>query len=206
MFKNFICLEGIDGSGKSTQIAALENLFKSKGFEILRVREPGGTEISEAVRQILLDPAHKGKMSDITELLLYNAARSQLLHEVIRPALEKGVIVLADRFAYSTLAYQGYGRGLSIDMIKNLLNISCGDCFPGKTFILDIPVSLSRERQANDGTRKGKDRIEQEKNDFFERVRKGYQTIAREMENCFLLNAAASPDDIFKLLASHFDS
>ncbi len=206
VFKNFICLEGIDGSGKSTQIAALEDLFKSKGLEVLKIREPGGTEISEAVRKILLDPAHKGKMNDITELLLYNAARSQLIHEVIKPALEKGVAVLADRFAYSTLAYQGYGRGLNIDMIKNLLRITCGNFFPNKTFILDIDVSLSRERQQKDKARGKADRIEQEKNDFFERVAQGYRTIAKENpENCILLNAANPPEDIFKLLAAHLD-
>ncbi|MDR3000040.1 MAG: dTMP kinase [Fibromonadaceae bacterium] len=203
---NFICLEGIDGSGKSTQIIALENLFKNKGFEVLKIREPGGTEISENVREILLNPAHKNKMNNITELLLYNAARAQLLHEVIKPALEKGVVVLADRFAYSTLAYQGYGRGLNIDMIKNLLNITCGDCFPNKTFILDLPVSLSRERQARDGARSGQDRIELEKNEFFERVAEGYRTIAKENpKNCILLNATIAQDDIFKLLVSHLD-
>jgi dTMP kinase len=203
VIKNFICLEGIDGCGKSTQIAALENFFKDKGFEVLCVREPGGTEISEAVRQILLNPAHKGKMNDITELLLYNAARSQLIHEVIRPALEKGVAVLADRFAYSTLAYQGYGRGLNIDVIKNLLHITCGDCFPNKTFILDIPVALSRERQKKDKARSGADRIELEKNDFFERVCQGYRAIAKENpENCILLDAQKAPDEIFKLMLS----
>ena len=194
-------MEGIDGCGKSTQIAALENFFKDKGFEVLCVREPGGTEISEAVRQILLNPAHKGKMNDITELLLYNAARSQLIYEVIKPALEKGVAVLADRFAYSTLAYQGYGRGLNIDVIKNLLCITCGDCFPNKTFILDIPVALSRERQKKDKTRSGADRIELEKNDFFERVCQGYRAIAKENpDNCILLDAQKSPDEIFKLM------
>jgi dTMP kinase len=202
VIKNFICLEGIDGCGKSTQIAALENTFKNRGLEVLCVREPGGTEISETVRQILLNPAHKGKMSDITELLLYNAARSQLLHEVIKPALERRIVVLADRFAYSTLAYQGYGRGLNIDIIKNLLNITCGDFFP-KTFILDIPVSISRERQQKDKTRNGKDRIELEENDFFERVCQGYRTIAKENpENCILLDAEKSPDEIFKLMFS----
>jgi dTMP kinase len=203
VIENFICLEGIDGCGKSTQIAALENLFKDRGFEVLCVREPGGTEISETVRQILLNPAHKGKMSDITELLLYNAARSQLIHEMIKPALEKGTAVLADRFAYSTLAYQGYGRGLNIDIIKNLLRITCGDCFPNKTFILDIPVSLSRERLQKDKARSGADRIELEKNDFFERVCQGYRTIAKENpENCILLNAEKPPDEIFKLMLS----
>ncbi|MDR1811554.1 MAG: dTMP kinase [Candidatus Fibromonas sp.] len=205
MFKNFICLEGIDGSGKSTQIASLESLFKSRGLEVLKIREPGGTEISEAVRQILLNPAHKGKMSDITELLLYNAARAQLLHESIKPALEKGVAVLADRFAYSTLAYQGYGRGLNMDTIKNLLRVTCGDFFP-KTFILDIPVSLSRERQQKDKSRGKADRIEQEDNGFFERVRQGYRAIAKENpETCVLLDATRPPEDIFNLLVTHLD-
>jgi len=201
---NFICLEGIDGCGKSTQIAALKDLFKNKGHEVLCVREPGGTEISEQVRKILLDSAHKGKMSDIAELLLYNAARAQLIHEVIMPALKKGVIVLADRFAYSTLAYQGYGRGLNTDMIKKLIDIACDGCFPGKTFILDIDVSLSRERQQRDKTRSKTDRIEQEQDSFFERVAEGYRTIAKENpENCSLINAACPPEDVFKLLAAH---
>jgi dTMP kinase len=202
VIKNFICLEGIDGSGKSTQIAALESFFKSKDMEVLCVREPGGTDISEAVREILLDPKHKGKMSDITELLLYNAARAQLIHEVIKPALEKGTVVLADRFSCSTLAYQGYGRGLNISMIKTMLSITCGDCIPSKTFILDIPVSLSRKRLQSDETRLGSDRIEQEKNDFFERVRKGYKEIAKETENCFLIDAANLPHNIFKVIHS----
>jgi dTMP kinase len=205
VIKNFICLEGIDGSGKSTQITALENLFKNKGLEVLCIREPGGTEISEEVRKILLNPAHKGRMSDITELLLYNSARSQLIHEVIKPALEKGIAVLADRFAYSTLAYQGYGRELNIDMIKNLLRITCGDFFPNKTFILDIPVSLSRERQQKDKARNGADRIELEKNEFFERVCRGYRTIAKETENCVLINAQKPPDEIFKLIVSNLE-
>jgi dTMP kinase len=202
----FICLEGIDGCGKSTQIAALESFFKGKGLEVLRIREPGGTEISEAVRHILLTPVHKGKIGNITELLLYNAARAQLVHEVIKPALAKGAVVLADRFSYSTLAYQGYGRELNIDMIKNLLSITCGDCFPNKTFILDIEVSLSRERLSKDIVRKGADRIEQEENDFFEKVRQGYRAIAKENpKDCILLDGTCSPDDIFKMLVSHID-
>jgi len=204
--KNFICLEGIDGCGKSTQIVALEKMFKNKGLQVLCIREPGGTEISEQVRKILLDLAHKGKMNNIAELLLYNAARAQLIHEVIKPALEKGTVVLADRFAYSTLAYQGYGRGLSIDMIKKITEITCGDCFPSKTFILDIDVALSRERQRKDKTRGEADRIEQEKNEFFERVAQGYRTIAKENpENCILLNGTNSSEEIFKLLVAHLD-
>jgi dTMP kinase len=163
----FICLEGIDGCGKSTQVAAVGNFLEKEGFKVLRIREPGGTEISEAVRQIILNPKYKDKMGNITELFLYNAARAQLIHEVVKPALRKGFVVLADRFAYSTLAYQGYGRGLDIEMIKNLLRMACGVFFPNKTFIFDIPVSLSKERRLKDTSSNRADRIEQEQDDFF---------------------------------------
>lgn len=201
MNKNFICLEGIDGCGKSTQITMLEDFFKNKGMEVLKIREPGGTEISESVRQILLNPQYKGKMNNIAELLLYNAARAQLIHEVIKPALQKGVVVLADRFAYSTLAYQGYGRELDIGMIKDLLKITCGEFFPSKTFILDIEVPVSRERQRKDFARNGADRIEQEKDAFFERVRQGYISIAKENpEHCILIDAADSAENIFEII------
>ena len=202
----FICLEGIDGCGKSTQVAALGNFLENEGFRVLRIRELGGTEISEAVRQIILNSKYKGKMSDIAELFLYNAARAQLIHEVVKPALKKGFVVLADRFAYSTLAYQGFGRGLDIEMIKNLLRMSCGVFFPNKTFIFDIPVSLSKERRLRDTSKKD-DRIEQEQDDFFERVRHGYLTIAKENpETCVLINAARSQEDIFNFLVSNISS
>ena len=203
----FICLEGIDGCGKSTQVAALGDFLEKEGFKVLRIREPGGTEISEAVRQIILNPEYKDKMGNITELFLYNAARAQLIHEVIKPALKKGFIVLADRFAYSTLAYQGYGRGLDIEMIKNLLRMACGVFFPNKTFIFDLPVSLSKERRLKDVANNRNDRIEQEEDDFFERVRHGYLTIAKENpETCVLINAARSQEDIFNFLVSNLSS
>jgi len=203
----FICLEGIDGCGKSTQVAALGDFLEKEGFNVLRIREPGGTEISEAVRQIILNPKYKGKMSDITELFLYNAARAQLIHQVVKPALRKGFVVLADRFAYSTLAYQGYGRGLDIEMIKNLLRMACGVFFPNKTFIFDIPVSLSKERRSKDASNNRGDRIEQEDDEFFERVRQGYLTIAKENpETCVLINAARSQEDIFKFIVSQLSS
>ncbi|MDR2581918.1 MAG: dTMP kinase [Fibromonadaceae bacterium] len=198
----FICLEGIDGCGKSTQVAALGDFLEKEGFKVLRIREPGGTEISEAIRQVILNPEYKGKMNDMTELFLYSAARAQLIHEVVKPALRKGYVVLADRFAYSTLAYQGFGRGLDIEMVKNLLCMTCGVFFPNKTFIFDIPVSLSRERRLKNIY--NKDRIEQEQDDFFERVRQGYLTIAKENpETCVLINAARSQEDIFEFLVSH---
>jgi len=200
----FICLEGIDGCGKSTQVVALGDFLEKEGFKVLRIREPGGTEISEAIRKVILNPGYKDKMNDLTELFLYNAARAQLIHEVVKPALRKGYVVLADRFAYSTLAYQGFGRGLDIEMVKNLLRMACGVFFPNKTFIFDIPVSLSKERRSNDAVNKRDDRIEQEQDDFFERVRQGYLTIAKENpETCVLINAARSKEDIFEFLVSH---
>ena len=201
----FICLEGIDGCGKSTQVAALGDFLEKEGFKVLRIREPGGTEISEAIRQVILNPEYKDKMNDVAELFLYSAARAQLIHEVVKPALRKGYVVLADRFAYSTLAYQGFGRGLDIEMVKNLLRMTCGVFFPNKTFIFDIPVSLSKERRLKSVY--DKDRIEQEPDDFFERVRQGYLTIAKENpETCVLINAARSKEDIFEFLVSHLKS
>ena len=203
----FICLEGIDGCGKSTQAVALGDFLEKEGFKVLRIREPGGTKISEEVRKIILNPEYKDKMSNIAELFLYNAARAQLIHEVVKPALKKGFVVLADRFAYSTLAYQGYGRGLDIEMIKNLLRMACGVFFPNKTFIFDIPVSLSKERRLKDSSNHGDDRIEQEQDDFFERVREGYRIIAKENpETCVLINADGPQEDIFKFLISHLNN
>jgi len=200
----FICLEGIDGCGKSTQVAALGDFLEKEGFKVLRIREPGGTEISEAVRQIILNPEYKNKMNYMAELFLYSAARAQLIHEVVKPALRKGFVVLADRFAYSTLAYQGYGRGLDIEMIKNLLRMTCGILFPNKTFIFDIPVSICKERRSKNASKNGDDRIEQEQDDFFERVRQGYLTIAKENpETCVLINAARSQEDIFNFIVSN---
>ena len=114
----FFCLEGIDGSGKTTQLTMLQEELARRGFQSIRVREPGGTDISEKIRNILLSPVHKGKMSDLTELLLYNAARAQVISEIIQPALANGKVVLADRYAWSTLAYQGFGRGIDTRLIR----------------------------------------------------------------------------------------
>ena len=128
--KHFFSLEGIDGSGKSTQIDKLIEALTGEGYSVVKLREPGGAKISEGIRELLLDPAFKGIMGDKTELLLYNAARAQVIHEVIQPALDAGKIVIADRFAWSTFAYQGYARGLGADLVQRLTEITCGGCFP----------------------------------------------------------------------------
>ncbi|HSQ42868.1 MAG TPA: dTMP kinase [Fibrobacteraceae bacterium] len=205
----FFCLEGMDGSGKSTQMNLLSEELGRRGIPVVRIREPGGTEISEKIRNLILSPIH-GKMAPLTELLLYNAARAQLLHEVVVPALDAGKIVLADRFAWSTIAYQGYGRQLDFSTIQSLCDIAVGETWPDHTFVLDIPVEVFRTRRANDG--REVDRIEQEETAFFARVRSGYQTIAeRAPERVTLLDGTRSPmviqkdiaDKVFALLDSH---
>ena len=194
--KRFFTLEGIDGSGKTTQIAMLVAALEAEGYSVVKLREPGGAKISEGVRALLLDPAFKGVMGDKTELLLYNAARAQVIHEIIQPALDAGKVVIADRFAWSTYAYQGYARGLGADMVQRLTEITCGGCFPELTVVLDIDVQRGRARTAKRG--EAPDRLEQEKADFFERVRQGYLAAAREYPDCVsAIDADRAPEAVF---------
>ena len=176
--KRFFSLEGIDGSGKSTQIDMLIDALTKEGYSVAKLREPGGAKISERIREILLDPSFKGVMADKTELLLYNAARAQVIAEIIQPALDAGKIVIADRFAWSTFAYQGYARGLGAEQVQRLTELTC------------------RARTARRG--EAPDRLEQEKADFFERVRKGYLAAARDYPDCVsAIDADRSPDQVF---------
>ena len=194
--KRFFSLEGIDGSGKSTQIDMLIKALESEGYSVVKLREPGGAKISEQIREILLNPDFKGVMADKTELLLYNAARAQVIAEVIQPALDAGKIVIADRFAWSTYAYQGYARGLGADSVQQLTEITCGGCFPELTVVLDIDVARGRARTAKRG--EAPDRLEQEKADFFERVRKGDLAGARDYPDCVAaINADRTPEEVF---------
>ena len=203
--KRFFSLEGIDGSGKSTQIDMLISALESEGYSVVKLREPGGAKISERIREILLDASFKGVMADKTELLLYNAARAQVIAEIIQPALDAGKVVIADRFAWSTFAYQGYARGLGADMVQRLTELTCDGCFPELTVVLDLTVEQSRARTAKRG--EAPDRLEQEKADFFERVRQGYLAAAREYPECVAsIDADRSPeevfDDLYKLIKS----
>lgn len=194
--KHFFSLEGIDGSGKSTQIDMLIKTLESEGYEVVRLREPGGAKISEKIRELLLDSSFKGIMSDKAELLLYNAARAQVIAEIIKPALDAGKIVIADRFAWSTFAYQGYARGLGADLVQSLTEITCGGCFPELTVVLDISVERSRARTAKRG--ETPDRLESEKADFFERVRQGYLAAARDYSDCVsAIDADRAPEEVF---------
>src|SRR5574341_393861 len=167
-----ITLEGIDNSGKTTQVQRLSNYLKKKRHKVLLVRDPGGTKISEKVRKILLDK--KNHLASSTELFLYLAARNQLVSEIILPALKKNKIVICDRYCDSTLAYQGYGRGLKVNLIDSILK----SFFPvaDLTVLIDIPVAISQKRFGANQP----DRLEKEKLSFHQKVRRGYLEIARK--------------------------
>ena len=167
----FITFEGLDGCGKSTQMELLAGGLRERGFVVLITREPGGTSLGEAIRDLLLDPKHHG-MSARAEALLYAAARAHLVEHVIRPALEDGQVVLCDRYVDSSLAYQGYGRGLGTDDIVTL-NVWATDClFPDLTLLLDLDDSLRSTRLAA-----VPDRLEAEDDEFHKRVAEGYRTL-----------------------------
>ena len=197
---SFFAFEGIDGSGKSTQIEMLEQKLLKQGFDVLRIREPGGTLLSEEIREIILKP-REGGLNAKAELFLYSASRAQLLQNVVAPAVRAGKVVLSDRSPWSTLAYQGYGRNLPLDEIQTLLNMTCEDLWPKQTFVIDISVAESRVRL--ESGRQELDRIEQEEDAFFEKVRKGYQIISEKHKSVVLLDGADSIDQIHEQILSY---
>lgn len=181
----FITFEGGEGSGKSTQLELLLRRCEEAGLSVRALREPGGTGIGEAVRAVLLDPGN-AEMDPRAELLLYEAARAQLVAEVIEPALSAGEIVLCDRFYDSTTAYQGYGRGLPLAEIAALNTTATAGLVPDRTLLFDIAVSTGIER----ATRQRTDRLEAEGEDFHRRVREGFLKIAStEPERVRLVDA-----------------
>ncbi len=195
----FITFEGIEGSGKSTQIVLLANYLKANHRQVTLTREPGGTAIGDQVRKILLDPSNS-MLVPAAELLLYGAARAQHLDELIRPELGSGAIVLCDRFSDATLAYQGYGRGLDHEMIVALDRIVTGGMRPDLTILLDIEatagVSRARGRNSSRGL-ENEARFENEELAFHERVRQGYLALAAQEPGRFrLIDAAPGPEVI----------
>ena len=172
----FITFEGIDSCGKTTQARRLASYLRKMGFGVLLTREPGGDRISEKIRRILLSKANS-EMTDLTELLLYEASRSQLTEKIIQPALRAGQMVICDRYADSSTAYQGYGRGLSRTMIKELNRIASLGLLPDLTVLIDVPVKISLGRKRKEKTRR--DRLEKERIEFHRRIREGFLTIAR---------------------------
>ena len=167
----FLTIEGTEGVGKSTNLQFIKETIESHGIELVVTREPGGTPLAEQIRHLLLDVRDE-PFDPTAELLMIFAARAQHIREVIKPALDTGKWVLSDRFTDATFAYQGYGRGLSVETILLLENLVQGDLRPDKTFLLDIDVALGLERAR---ARAELDRFEQEDLEFFERVRVGYQ-------------------------------
>lgn len=166
-----ITFEGIDGSGKTTQIRLLKSWLDSEGYDVVILREPGGTPIGEQIRAILLSTINVS-MTDVTELLLFEAARAQLVNEVIRPALEAGRFVICDRFIDSTVAYQGYGRGIDPDLVDRLNQLAIGDIVPDLTVWLDAPDATLRTRISR---REGDaDRLDREQDGFRERTLNGF--------------------------------
>lgn len=182
----FISLEGIEGTGKSTQARLLSEALEKKGFKTVLTAEPGGTAISLGIRELLLDKAHRG-MDPVTELFLYSAARRQHLVEVIHPALAEGRVVITDRFSDSTRAYQGHARGLDLALIEDLDAVVTGGLRPHLTLLLDVDVEtgLRRNREAEKV-----DRLELEDIAFHERVREGFLSIAQaEPERVRIIDA-----------------
>lgn len=199
----FITFEGIDFCGKSTQVELLKNYFERKGKSVQVIREPGGTEISEKIRDILLDKKNN-KMFMETELLLFSASRAQLVREKINPFIKQGKIVISDRFHDSSTAYQGFGRGLSIDSVLNVHKLAIGETIPDITFIIDIPVEVAVKRKSIK-THQELDRIEVSSNDFFEKVRNGYLTLAKNEKRFRVIDGTQSIETIHKLIIHYIE-
>ncbi len=190
----FITFEGSEGSGKSSQIPGLARLLEEKGWDVLTTREPGGTPIGDQIRTVLLNVMSNTDMHPRTEILLFQASRAQLVEQVIRPHLEKGGLVLCDRYADSTLAYQGYGYQRNLDQLKSLISFATCDLKPDLTILFDMDVEegLRRKTPGLDWNRLDTYQIE-----FYQRVRQGYLEMARqEPERWVILNAAQSRDEV----------
>lgn len=194
----FITLEGPDGSGKTSQIQPLAAFLREKGYRVLTTCEPGGTTISDQIRDILKNLRNKS-MHPRTEILLFCAARAQLVEEVIRPHLDQGEIVISDRYADSTLAYQGYGHGYDLDLLKNLLNFATGGLWPDLTLYLDIDVEEGLNRRRAGGGEWN--RLDDYALSFHCRVRAGYQEMAaRNPDRWHTVNASRPSDVVQEML------
>ena len=187
----FIAFEGPEGAGKSTQIERLVERLHVAGVDALRTREPGGTPCGDRVRDVILDPDLD--VAPLTEFLLYSASRAQLVHEVIRPALDAGSTVISDRFSGASLAYQGYGRGIDRGFIRDLTLRATGGIGPQLTLLLDIDVETGLSRVSRRGAR---DRLERADRAFHARVRAGFTEIARHDPTWHVVDASAAEDRV----------
>lgn len=198
----FITLEGDDGVGKSTQADLLAAWYEQQGLEVLRVHEPGGTKLGEKIRELLLSKEQEG-MTPLAELLLYEAARAQVMQEVIMPALAAGKVVICDRFCDSTLAYQGYGRELGAGLVRTLNDLACEGCYPARTLLLVLDPQVAQARvitRAHDGQG---DRMETAGDAFHQRLRDGFARIAQEEpDRIHVIDADGSVEDVHMRIRS----
>lgn len=196
----FITMEGPDGSGKSTQIEAIKRFFEEKGENVIITREPGGTQISEKIRALLLD-RDNAEMNPMAETLLYAASRAQLVAQVISPALEEGTHVICDRFVDSSIAYQGFGRGLG-DSVAVINAYAINNCIPDITFLMKLNPEIGKSRIKTSE----QDRIEMEKLDFHNRVFAGYETLEQEYPDRIVgIDATRNIDEISEEIISHVE-
>lgn len=196
----FISVEGSDGSGKSTQIELLKEYLESKNIKVVITREPGGTPISEKIREIILDNGNR-EMTAMTEALLYAASRAQHVAQVIKPALAEGKTVICDRFIDSSIAYQGYGRGLGT-CVRRINEYAIEGCMPDVTFLMQIEPDASSGRIAN----KAKDRLEQEAQQFHEAVYNGYLEMLKDQPDRIIgINARRGVEEIHADIKAHLD-
>jgi dTMP kinase len=208
----FITFEGIEGTGKTTQIQNVKKYFESKGKEVFLTMEPGGSRVGQELRKMLLH-VDNHDLTPITELFLYLADRTQHIAQVIRPELEAGKIVLCDRFADSTIVYQGYGRGLDTTMLQQLNEVAVDGLWPDLTVILDIDPEIglkrARDRNAEDEKTMKEGRFEAEHISFHKRIREGYLTWASiNRDRIKVADASSTPEDVFerikKIMETHF--
>lgn len=202
----FISFEGIDCCGKTTQAKLLIEKLQSLNHPVLFLREPGGTSISEKIREVLLDKKNL-KMIQVTELLLFSASRAQLVSEVIKPALIQNKIIICDRYHDSTTAYQGYGRGLTLGAVKTINRVATTDVIPKKTVFIDITVKEMYDRRA--ANNQATDRMEMSNEEFYNRVRSGYHEIAKEEPERFVVidgkqSVETIHDEIWKVMEEFF--
>ena len=195
-----ITFEGLDYSGKSTQVQLLADRVTLQDHRVLVLREPGGTDIGEKIRKMLLDKNNDG-MTEASELFLFSASRSQLIQEVVHPALDGGMVVICDRYYDSTTAYQGYGRGIPLDVIQAINRYATGGLVPDLTFFLDIPIREIEKRMHTAKT--NRDRMESNGIEFYDRVRNGFLQIAKTESRYCVVNGLQPIDDLHELIWQH---
>ncbi len=196
----FITIEGPDGAGKSTQVKLLADYLRKLGLEVILTREPGGTDLAEKIRELMLAPTGE-TVAPMTEVLLYAASRAQHVEGLIKPALARGAVVISDRFVDSSVAYQGFGRGLGVDEVWQINQWALGGLLPSLTIILDLELFIGRQRTAERDQKQagGPDRLEQENLEFHQKVRDGFLSLAKQdPKRIHVVPAAGSVEQVFQ--------